>query len=577
MASDKIWISEEVKVLFQRLQEKLGGSAPILNVYADKAHLDSASAALHTPTLYPELNVPAAYDGDWGEVARGIAHLLSSLDGVPELCVAGTEADDAIAMNINSELQIIASAREALQPLPQWTPGVPGKLLEMILDPAPDTLDARRHFRLVQLHRLVLDTHPDAQVALDEALQKLPDETKAAKATFDAICDEDLRTPAGKATASEKLLRALGFDTNNFYLRRCQHLPGVYDDRSLDYYPALETLRSEFEAVRLSPGTWLKFQLPFALPVLEGIYKGEDVIAFVRHVRVINTRASWQASQGARIDSMMNPSGLYTQSVVELWLPGELEAEANHPPGDVQYKNIESYPEILRVGTIRLNELITGLRAETGRSDIPEVLPSDFNQIAYKQFDSAGSITRNILMASFEFLRISTGAPALKEEVRLGIHDVQPVGLARALLESAKFYVTAYNTRRAVLDLAGAFEAFVSEAVTPHIGDVALNTRDKFLRKYGAKMSAEACAEIKQITPHDDLPQMPSVHWQLKEYKRQSVLPALNKRNLERVQKIMSFRNDAAHGRPVPPEVLNDLIVAIEGLDCLIRIHATGS
>ncbi len=78
MASGKVWISENVVALFQHLQEKLDGFAPIINVFGEEKPY--GSAALHKPTLYPELNVPAAKDGDWGEVSRGIAHLLSSLE-----------------------------------------------------------------------------------------------------------------------------------------------------------------------------------------------------------------------------------------------------------------------------------------------------------------------------------------------------------------------------------------------------------------------------------------------------------------------------------------------------------------
>jgi len=107
---------------------------------------------MYTLHLYPELNIPADEGGEWGEVARGIAHLLSSLGGVPELRVAsGVETDLAIATQLNAELQIIAVAKERLQPKPQWTCGAPSKLLKRILNPAPGTMHAQRQFGLVQL------------------------------------------------------------------------------------------------------------------------------------------------------------------------------------------------------------------------------------------------------------------------------------------------------------------------------------------------------------------------------------------------------------------------------------------
>ncbi|MFL1455754.1 hypothetical protein ACJO5Y_15070 [Marinobacter sp. GN3S48] len=571
MATGKVWIHGQVGPLFQRLQEKLDDNVPFINVYADER--PRGPAALHKPTLYPELNIPADKGGDWGEVARGIAHLLSSLDGVPELRVtSGTQTDVAIAQELNAELQTIAAAKEGLQPKPQWTCGAPDNLLEKILNLAPGAMDAQRQFGLVQLHRLVLDEHPEAQAAIEKARQKLPVETRAAESTFNAILAEDLRTPAGKATAATKLVKALCFDPDCFYLQQSQYMAGVYDDRSLGYYPALQAIREEFDSLRPLPSSWLKFQLPFALPVLEGLYRSEGVVALVQHVRVINSRAGWKASQGMRLDSMMNPSGLYAQSVVELWLPGKLEIDAPQPPGDVQYKNIWVYPEALRVAVLRLNELIVGLRAETGRSDIPEVLPGDLNRLAYKQFDSTGRIARNIPVANFEFLRMSAGTPMLKDEVRFKPHDVQCPSFERELLESAKFHVSAYNTRRAVLDLAGAFEAFIAEVVTPRLGEMEENARGQFLRRYEAKLSAEARAEIEKVAlgPDQDPPRMPSIHRQLKEYKRQGLDPVLNEQHLRRILKIMRIRNDAAHGRPVSPEILGDLIAAIEALDCLI-------
>jgi hypothetical protein len=118
MAPRRVWIHPTVSDLFQQLLPKLGGHPPILSVFGTEEPI--SLAGLHQPTLYPELSVPENVDGDWGEVARGIAHLLSSLDGVPELRVFGTEVDHGIARDLNSELQIIAAVKENLQPKPRW-------------------------------------------------------------------------------------------------------------------------------------------------------------------------------------------------------------------------------------------------------------------------------------------------------------------------------------------------------------------------------------------------------------------------------------------------------------------------
>lgn len=568
MADNKI-CPENIDKLYKQLTAKLGGHEPL------PGNSLECSAGLHRPTLYPVLNVPAGPDGDWGEVARAIAHHLSILDGVPELVVAGNDADAAIAADLNSELQIIAAAKEDLQPKPQWRdPDALGNFLETILHPEQNALDAQKHFCLIKLHRFVLDNHPSAQAALDIARKELPDETNAATMTFNAILEEDLRTPSGKAAATTKLLGFLGFDAGQFYLRRTQHIPGVNEDRSIGYYPALETIKCEFMEMGTPSGMWLKFQLPFALPVLEGIYRTDDAITFVRHVRVMNTRAGWQSSSGARIDSM-STSGLYAQSVVELLLPKQFEIDPSQPPGDLQYKNINCYPEAVRVVTLRLNKLIVGLRAETGHSDIPEVLPSDLNHIEYGHFDPAGRIT-DTGSVNFEHLRASFGAPPrLQDEIRLEAHTVDCVAFSRELLESAKFYVSAYNIRRAVLDFAGAFEAFLSESVTPRLGEVRENTKDQFLRRYGSKLSEEVRSEIENINlaPENDPLRIPTIRRLLDLYGKRDLQPILDKNHVSNVMGITSHRNDAAHGRPVPSKVLDDLIVAIESLDILINDH----
>jgi len=112
--------------------------------------------------------------------------------------------------------------------------------------------------------------------------------------------------------------------------------------------------------------------------------------------------------------------------------------------------------------------------------------------------------------------------------------------------------------------------------VTSRLGDIKVNTRDQFLRQYGAKLSAETRAEIEKVNlgPNQDPTRMPPIHRQLKEYKKQGLDPELDKQHLSRIQCIMSMRNDAAYGRPVPPEKLDDLIAAVEAMDCLIRSQA---
>jgi len=270
---------------------------------------------------------------------------------------------------------------------------------------------------------------------------------------------------------------------------------------------------------------------------------------------------------------MMNPSGLYSQSVLEVWLPGQLSIEDAVPPSEVQHRNVASYPEAVRVATLRLNRLVAGLRAETGRTDIPEVVPSNLTQLAYRAIDAGGHVSREVPSLNLELLRVRSGPPQLADEIDVVPREIAPPSFARELLDSAKFHVITYNARRAILDVAGAFEAWVADVVTPKLGDVAVNTKKQFLRTYGPKLSAAARQEAEQlsVSPEQDPPRMPSVQRQLRDYQKAGHQPNIDPRLISRIQKVMNVRNDAAHGRPISPTVLHDLVPAIDALDELLR------
>ncbi|CAN5661938.1 hypothetical protein BH10PSE14_BH10PSE14_35580 [soil metagenome] len=571
MTDGKIWLSAEIAPLFQKLQSKLLGFGPIVTVFSDDRPLGSAS--LHCPTLYPQLSVPRDKEGDWGEVARGIAHLISSLDGVPELQIDGNDTEIAATRDINQELQAIAVAKEKIKPEPRWVKEIIENLLTLIFNPAPGSFPAPKIFHVLRLKRLELDGHPLATHALNDVREREPDVYVNANALFSAIIAEDLRSAAGKAKAASLLLKAVNLDEARFYFQHTQYFPGIYDSRSLGYYAAWETTRAKFQSLGPSPGAWMKLQLPFALPVTEGIYETDNITALVKTIRIANSKAGWRAGQGGRIDTMANPAGLYSQSALEIWLPGSFSIDLHPPQESVAYKNLASFPEAIRVATQRLNGLISVLRVETRRSDIPEVLPSDLNQVSFKQFDENGNVTCNVLDISLERVLLISGAPNVKNEIHTDVKKFKPISFACELLESAKFQVSAYNPRRAVLDLAGAFEAFVAEVVTPEIGDMTLNTKDQFLRQYGSRLSEAACSEIRRVVlkGEEDPKRMPPVHRQLAEFKKRKLTPNLNKKHLSRVMKIMNIRNDAAHGRPIASDTIDELIQAIESLDALIK------
>jgi hypothetical protein len=395
MAAGKVWIAPEVVQAFQELLSKLGGYPPILNVIGTER--PRGTAALHQPTLYPELNVPADATGDWGEVARGIAHLRSSIDGVPAL--RGGPTDQAIALDLNSELQIIAAMQEGVKPKPKWDQSNLEPLVESILNPTQDALPSFQIFQLLRLQRVARDGHPEAQHALTRVGEKIPELLAEAAKLFDEITSHDLRTAAGKARAATTLLTSLQFDLNQFFLQQSQFLAGVHENRSLGYYPVLQKVQAQFEAARPTPATWLKFQLPFALPLKEGVYHAEKITILVKHTRVVDVRAGWRPSQDSTVDTVMNPSGLYARSTVEIWLPGEFKIDDAVPPSEIFYRNVASYPEAVRIATLRLNTLIAGLRVEIGRSDIPEIFPGQLTQLAYRL-----SMSTALLFATFQVL-----------------------------------------------------------------------------------------------------------------------------------------------------------------------------
>src|SRR6266849_5785969 len=220
MASGQVWIAPSVAEPFNRLVARLGGYFPILNVFGPER--PKGVAALHRPTLYPELSVPADAQGDWGEVARGVAHLLSSLDGVPELRVAGTDIDRAIAQDINAELQIVGAVQEELQPKPRWIEGALNPLVASILTFDSNALPALRMFQLFRLVRTFRDGHPDGHSALARVRKELPSETAEAERIFNEVVSHDLRTAAGKARAALALLAAFQLDAARFFLQQSQ-------------------------------------------------------------------------------------------------------------------------------------------------------------------------------------------------------------------------------------------------------------------------------------------------------------------------------------------------------------------
>ena len=264
----------------------------------------------------------------------------------------------------------------------------------------------------------------------------------------------------------------------------------------------------------------------------------------------------------------MDPAGLYAQTQVELILGGRLSIGDAVPPTQTIYANIDSYPEAVHVSVEALNQLAYKVRKETGRCDLPDIVPAHFSRIAFKQFDEDGNVERDIGSLSFELITATEGAPQVDTELRKSVVAVEPLSFSEQLLESAKSHVFQTNARRAVIDLAGAFEAFAAESLTTRLeANLSENTKQRFLRLYDQQLSESLCAQIQALNQSGDNTQPPPIRRILKSYRQAKVEPQLDGDSLGKVMKVYEYRNDAAHGRPIPSTALHDLIQAIPALE----------
>jgi len=565
MAVGPIWFPAELKQLLNQLSSRTGGFPPIMEIIDENENEQSSS--LHIPTLYPSMAVPKQRDGNWGGVARSLMHLSRSLDGIPELRVSGTSTDKQITQEINSELEWIAIAKREGLPRPKPINDLPNQISNYLAKDEQDALPAHKIYQAMRLFRLRQEGDPQADEAIELMREAIPKETSTAQIIFEKVIAEDLDSAAGKERAIKIILNGFGFDLSKFFFHEYRFGKGSTECRSLDYYSCSEAAEKEFWSLLDPPFAWVQLQLPFVLPALEGAYRLKDNVAFLRHVAVQNPRATWQSTEGATIEAIMDPAGLYAQSHIQLLLSGRPSIDDSGPPTEIIYKNFASYPEVIHSGVGALNGFVSALRLSSGRCDIPDVVPAHFNKIAFRQFDEKGVVERDIPSKSFELVRLSAGPPKVENEVRPTAEEVSPLSFQLQLLESAKLHVFEANARRAVVDFAGSFEAFVAETLTPQIGDISKNTKQRFLRLYEKGLSKSLTSQIEALSDKQDNKQYPSIHKVVKEYCRLDTDPVLEKELLAKVMKVYEYRNDAAHGRPIPDDALEDLVEAIPAFE----------
>ncbi|MCH8213478.1 MAG: hypothetical protein IIC54_05345 [Proteobacteria bacterium] len=565
MAVGPVWFPAELEPLLKQLSSRTGGFPPIMDTI-DENEVE-LSSSLHKPTLYPSIVVPKQRDANWGAVARSLTHLSRSLDGIPELRALGTSEDQQIARDINSELEWIAVAKRGVDPKPNSIKNLPQQISNYLAKDHRGTLPAHKVYQALRLLRLRLEGDRRADKALDLIREALPDETSTAESIFEQVLAEDLDTAAGKERATKVILNGLSLDLSKFFFHEYRFGRGVTEIRSLDYYSCTEAVEREFWSLIKPPFAWLQMQLPFVVPVLEGAYRLQNAAVLLRHVAIQNPRATWQIGEGTSIEAIMDPAGLYAQSQIQLILAGRLRVDDFVPPKETIYENIVSYPEVVHAGVRALNDLVNALRQTSGRCDIPDIVPAHFNKIAFRQIDEQGVVEKDIPSLSFELVKVSAGPPRVENEVKPTAEDVSPPSFQMQLLESAKLHVFETNARRAVIDLTGAFEAFVAETLIAQTGDLSEYTKQRFLRLYEQQLSESLKTQIEALSDNQDSKQPPSIYRVVKTYRRLEAEPKLEKELLDKVLKVYTYRNDAAHGRPIPDDALNDLIEAIPAFE----------
>ena len=119
------------------------------------------------------------------------------------------------------------------------------------------------------------------------------------------------------------------------------------------------------------------------------------------------------------------------------------------------------------------------------------------------------------------------------------------------------------------MDFAGAFEAFVAETLIDRTEDISENTKQRFLRLYEQQLSEILKTQIEALNDSQDNKQPPSIPRVVKAYRRLKAEPKLEKELLDKVLKVYKYRNDAAHGRPISDDALNDLVEAIPAFEKL--------
>ncbi len=560
-------IPVDVEKLLQEFSALSGGYPPIMSIESKLEVL--ASSSLHEPTLYPQIVIRKDGDTeDWGSMARSIKHLMRSMSGIPELCTHSDDLGQMIAREINTELEWLACAKTNVAPMPTPIADIVEQMGRYLNNVKEETLPGHVTFRAFQLLRMKLEGDPQAMNALDVLRVKFPQNVVDAECAFGRIEDLELGTPSGKSAAAKILLDSFGIDSKSYFFRTYRFSRGVTDSKSFEYFRVLERVEHQFKKLHLGPSVWLRAELPFAIPIHDGYFVMQGAAILLRRRPVHNSRASWTPSGGMVIEEQMGASGLYETSIVEIRMGGVHDISADSPPGDLLYKNYFTYPPAVRKATSFLNKLISWLKVETKRCDIPDLIPGHLNNLSLKQLGNDGRVVRDIPYLSLELVRMTAGPKNTADEIAEAPTKIIEVPFWRDLIESAKLHLLQGNARRSVLDFCGGFEAF-TDAYLASASSKLESRKDSFLRIYDAKLSQAAREEISRLDEKKcgDKKLPISIRRVVKEYVKSGKQPAFPNDAIQIVMKPFDYRNDAAHGREISATSLIDISNAISYLD----------
>lgn len=553
--------------LVGEISNYIEGHPPLVFASSDPSKI--GNAYLSEPGLYPTIVFPQDSDEDWSKVGYGLIHLLRSLNGIPMLAVHGAPMDKKIASDINNEIENHAISNELSKrklPMPSPVDNLPSQIDSFIENIKDETLNSIITFRALQL------CYRSDTEGAEEALKKIeniyPKNVKSARKLHGEIEKCNLSKASGKERACQLAISSLGFEQSHFYMREFGIAKGKNYRFGLGHYQAIERWKNRLVNYYSSSHSYIEFILPFNIPVEVGLYSFKDACMLIEHIELDNQRATWER-RNISVEPQVDQTGLYSISKISMVLEGEKQADARNPPVEPVFRIFQSYSPLLNDTLELMNGFLGWVRKKYKRPDIPNINLLHFNRVTIKIFNTSGAVIRNIPLQSNEYTKLTSGPPTAQTK-ECEIEPAEELEFYVQLLEQAKLDCIETNPRRAILDIFGAFEAFVAYHLSPKMSTYSETTKQRFIRLYKGKLPADVLnlLESNEIKDINDI-KYPSIVKIVKEYRRNKYSPELDRRDIEVILKVLDLRNDAAHGRHLPVDMLDKIADAIEAFERL--------